>query len=118
LTLPLDVGSIQDYTIRSAFEQIAMRFPDFGSRSIRMRFGTDTVAFTGGNTRSATKTVSHGLGNTPIAVLAVLDAVNGAGAGGPCNVTNFTATTFDVWATWASTPGGNFNQSFYWLALG
>lgn len=88
----------------------------FGGKSPRIRYGSAGGTF-GGGTTFVTPTVSHGLGTTPIVVLAT---GNRGGAKDWLVMTgNFTATQFTVTVVTrdASIPGAGSVATFYWIAV-
>lgn len=88
-------------------------------RSVGIRFGAATITWPGASP-FATVAVTHGLGKTPIVVLA-------GDAGGGTMATNIPvwsaapgATTFTAAAETsdASAPAVGLTRTFYWIALG
>ena len=103
-------------TVRRNFEKLAGVLVDTGGRLVRVRFGTDTLSFSASAT-SATKTVTHGLGTTPVAAMAI------------CNVSSdyivlgtidgsLNDETFQL--AGRTNGGGSITATprFYWVALG
>ena len=80
----------------------------------KIRSGTGTVTWAGGSPFSATTTVTHGLGATPTAVIAT--CIAGSVSVGAYQALNFTPTTFDVKAEYASGATTAGSQTFSWIA--
>lgn len=123
MTLPLELGGVQDPDVRRAFEEISKHFPlqpqDFANVLVLLAstgtarkdaFGVDTVTFTA-STLSATKNISHGLGALPVSVQLT---ANSPGFG--MVVTARSSTTFTVQG-WT---GGAVSTTigFDWRAVG
>lgn len=81
MTLPLELGGIQDPDVRRALENVAQQFPIHAPNlanevlllastgtARKVAFGTTAFTFTAANT-SAGVNQNHGLGKTPIAVV-------------------------------------------------
>lgn len=81
----------------------------------KVNFGSTTVEFPGENIRSNATEVSHGLGTTPLAVLATGDD-DGRGVG----VTSKTSTKITVRAQTlqGDKPVAGSKVTVYWLAIG
>lgn len=118
MTLPLELGGIQDPDVRRAFETVSLRFPlhaqDFANDVLllatagtarKIAFGTQLV------NAGSTANVSHGLGVAPAAVA----AVTAPGAGNVSiawAITAASASTFTL-----GNPSG-VNSNAYWIAVG
>jgi hypothetical protein len=91
--------------------------PDTGGRSIGVRFGVSTLTWPGGVAGSSIGTVTHGLGRTPVCVLAT---VNAGGVAGPAWTGTPGATTFPLAARTAdgSSPGAGTTTSVSWVVIG
>jgi len=111
--MTFELGGIQDPTAQRNFQTLSRLLIDTGGRSVGLRFGADTVTFTA-SVNSAVKTVTHGLGRTPITVVAT---ASGSLGWNVLRVFNFTATTFDVQGhdTDAARTG---SDAIYWVAVG
>lgn len=123
MTLPLELGAIQDPNIRRAFEQVAQQFP-LHSQNLandvlvlastgtarKVAFGTSTVTFTA-STVSATTNVTHGLGVAPISVQLTSEAL---GIGLVVSAKGSTTFTAQGW-TPTATSG---TITFDWVAIG
>lgn len=121
MTLPLlrvaELGE-EDETLANVqfnFDQIAKQFLDTGGQSLKMRVGTATATFSASPT-SATKTVNHGLGSTPVAVF-ITPSSTGVAWAVP-HVGAFTSTSFGVVLRDADAVNRTGDHSFYWLAVG
>lgn len=107
-------GSVSDRN----FQKLMSLVLDTGGQSAGIRFGTDTLTWASGQQFSAAKTVTHGLGRTPLVVLAL-----GNGTGGP-NLTTiqaFTigATTFQVQGGFVTgTASGVVTLNIGWAVIG
>lgn len=66
-------GTLDPYVVQKGLETLGLAAIDSGGRSLKIRVGTGTLTFTAAAT-SATSTVAHGLGSTPVVVLAQADA--------------------------------------------
>ena len=97
------------------FDKLAQLFPDFGGRTPVIRFGSGTVTYTASST-SATTTINHGCGRTPVAILLTgKQPVNFYTIfheiAGPA-----TATQFFVRGR-SESGAVTGDQAFYWLAI-
>lgn len=125
MTLPLppvhdygDPPSLDPGAVQFAFDQLSKLFLDTGGRSLKIRAGTDTVTYPGASATSNAKTVNHGLGSTPIAVL-LTESSAGVGGGYIFVTAAPTSTAFTAQITSPGvTPALNTTQTFYWLAIG
>jgi hypothetical protein len=123
VTLSLELGGIQNPDILRAFEQVSVQFPLRGSSLAndvlflaatgtvrKLDFGSNSVVFTA-NQDSAVKTVSHGLGVVPQAVIATA-----TGSAMFIRSQALTTTTFDV----VGHQRGAVTETdfFYWVAIG
>lgn len=103
-------------TVQRNFDKLVATLIDTGGQSVGIRFGTDTLSFSAA-AASATKTITHGLGKTPVAVFAMSDlsteyiVINSIAA-------SFTDTQFQVKAQTASGSSITQTPRFYWLAIG
>jgi hypothetical protein len=113
VTLPYWDGS--DDSLRFILDLIASRFVDTGGRSVGVRWGVQELTFSGAAS-SATEEVEHGLGTTPVIVLATADIDGDAWC--LCLTGTYTDTTFEIAGrdTDAALITGTSNA--YWLALG
>ena len=77
----------------------------------KVDFGADSM--TGNNTVTQSKTINHGLGVTPVAVLVTVNfaALNPAASG-------FSSTQFTVSLRHIDNANWSSAQPFYWLAIG
>ncbi len=128
MTLPAPGGAVQDPATQQNLEEIRKQFPvgpanmatgqflalASAGTARKVAWGSGTVTFTDSAT-SAVSTITHGLGATPLVVLATLDitAYNTVVSTG-----NYGATTFDARGRY--TPGGLAPgvNTFYWIAIG
>lgn len=79
-----------------------------------VKAGTDTVTFTAA-TNSAVKTISHGLGRTPLAVAVTGHEAPGSG-GKWYDTSGWDTDSFDVIGWFGSAISGTF--TFTWVAVG
>ena len=102
------LGDLATATIQN-FLQLA------SAANVHVAFGSNSVAFTASQT-SAVKTVTHGLGTTPTAVLLTAN-----GTGGPTLVVmqafSIGATTFQMQGSFVSGTG-TATVTVGWLAIG
>lgn len=124
MTLPVESASIGDQYARRAVDIIAQRFPihaaDLASDVLllattgtqrKVAFGTATVTFTAATVSAATA-VNHGLGVTPVAVIA-----SGVNAAVFYDTRTYTSTQFSAagYAPFGATSG---TFTFAWVAIG
>lgn len=85
----------------------------------RISFGTATVSWPGGASKSNNTNVIHELDGVPHAVVVTLETSAGEGAGLSCNVRNLTATAFDVFAEYVTgfAPGAPNDRTAHWMAI-
>lgn len=99
------------------FSKLASLVPDTGGQSVGVRFGTQQLTWPGSNTTTSTATVTHGLGRTPVVVLA--NVVSGA----PFAVTSLGtvgAATFTLNARTVdgSSPANGTHATVHWMVIG
>lgn len=105
-------GSVADRN----FLKLAQLVVDAGGRSIGIRFGSDSLTWPAAGTSSNTKTITHGLGRTPI-------VVGGWGSDSTtaqffyCYPFTFTSTQFSMRGVAEAAPGVQ-TKTFTWVALG
>lgn len=82
---------------------------------LAIRAGAGTVTWPGGSQTSTALTVTHGLGRTPVAVVAT-----NTSAPNPMFTMNYTATTFQVvcGTNDLSSPANGVTNGFVWVAVG
>jgi hypothetical protein len=89
---------------------------DTGGQSIGIRVGVSTgVVFTA-STSSATKTVTHGLGRTPVVAFAIDNSAIAAGSGVTMSTGALTSTTFGAVGFFPSALTTTI--PFYWVVIG
>jgi hypothetical protein len=89
---------------------------DTGGQSLGIRVGVSTgVVFTA-STSSATKTVTHGLGRTPVVAFAIDNSAVAAGSGITLSTGALTSTTFGVVGFFPSALTTTI--PFYWVVIG
>lgn len=97
------------------FQKLMSLVLDTGGLNLGLRFGTSTLAFTA-STDSANRTVTHGLGRTPVIVLACASGAPNFTDIPAFNAFTLTSTTFGINGR---KPGSStVNISFYWAAIG
>jgi hypothetical protein len=80
-----------------------------------LQYGTTTVTWPGGVNASSYTTVTHGVGKTPVAVI----ATNAGGPTGYCEVQTIGATTFQVRTVDPlAIPGAATTGTVLWIATG
>lgn len=107
----------RDPELQRNLDELKGRTIDTGGKSVRLRFGTGTLVYTASQ-QSATLTVTHGLGTTPVNVqltpssaglgLFAVDLIDGSK----------TSTTFQVAGYIVNGGAVTVNESFDWLAIG
>lgn len=109
MTLPLYDGA----NLQFILDLVAQSTVDTGGRRAKLRFGAATLAFSASTTASVT--VPHGMGSTPIAAVAI--ARNSSGI---YNVTNNGIDDTDLVFVGRHTDGSSTtaNITIYWIALG
>jgi hypothetical protein len=102
--------------VQRNFDRIAERAVDSGDQSAGIRFGLETVTIT---TSAGSVVIDHGLGRTPVSVVACLSTGGTLGAGGDSEVITgtFTATQATITVRFY---GGSFtgNTRVSWIAIG
>lgn len=123
MTLPLPT-TVKDPRTQQVLDYIAEQFPIQGGSiagvlgvvaagSHRIAFG-ETEAEWGGEITSKTKTVTHGLGKTPVAVVAnAVDSGRCAGING-LSSSNF---TFNLQTLQGDKPSSGTKTVVYWVAI-
>jgi hypothetical protein len=119
MTIPLE--HIQDHDwagVNRVVDTLRSLVLNTGGVSLSLRVGTTTLTWANGAANSAVATVTHGLGRTPAAVLAL-----GNGTGGPnlVVVQAFTigATTFQMQGGFLTgTSTGTTNVTTGWVVIG
>lgn len=91
------------------FRTIARLTPDAGGLSIDIRSGTGVLTFTS-SARSATLTVTHGIGRTPVVTLGAYNDII-------VEIVSKTDQTFTV-EGWVPSGAGTFDLNFDWIAVG
>lgn len=105
--------------VQRNFDALADASGLFGGKSVEVRFGTDTLTYPGGSVLTNVKTITHGLGRTPVAVVAV--GAQGSTQGiVAMTCENVGATTFDARAQDVSAiaRAAGFQVSLFWFAVG
>lgn len=106
-------GSISDRN----FQKLTRLVPDTGGTSVAIRFGVAALTWPGGTPFSNQTAITHGLGKTPLGVLAT------GNLGGLSALAVWTETpgpdTF-VLQGWnpAGSPGGGAVDAVFWVAIG
>ena len=111
-----DTGPVQ-----RNFDALARLALDAGGVSASVRFGTGTITWPGGSPRANTLNVDHGLGGTPIVVLATPTSSLGGGVIFPVVATfAYGATQFSASSVTSdgSSPAAATTHTFVWLAIG
>jgi hypothetical protein len=103
--------------LRRTLEWMSRRLVDAGGGAIALRFGVATITWGGGTPNSNVKTVTHGLGRTPVIILVTINAgsvIGPAWTGAPG------ATTFDVAGRThdSSNPAAATTTNVSWLVIG
>lgn len=88
---------------------------DTGGQSVGIRFAQATLSFAA-STNSGTITVSHGLGRTPIVVVATAHNAPAFGNVPTCHAATFTSTTFQMNGEVKTAFTGDVAVS--WVAIG
>lgn len=104
--------------VQRNFEWLAQRLIDTGGKSIVLRWGQGTVTWPGGSKTSNTTTAVHGLGRTPVAVVATCNNQVGAGL---CAVdARFDGTNVYLQLETAAgfAPANTVTNPVSWVAIG
>lgn len=98
--------------VRQALQSLVV---DTGGQSIGVRFGAASVTWPGGSPFSTAKTVTHGLGRTPVTVLTTPN-----NSPSTCYVDTVGATTFNITLHTddGSSPAAATTRTVYWLVIG
>src|SRR4051812_14654890 len=108
-----------DGALARNFDKLRALVPDTGGHSIGIRFGTQTLTWAGGTTRTGSPVISHGLGKAPVVVFPSCSSPSGTWF--PVLVVDtFTATSFTTRGVTSdgSSPGAGTTTTAYWLAIG
>lgn len=106
---------VPDLDIDRNLQMLAKLTIDAGGRSVGLRFGTVTLTWTA-NTASGSVSVAHGLGKTPVVVLATGKDAAVFGQIPSCNPNSYTATTFTMSAETKNSWTGT--MTLCWVAIG
>lgn len=111
----IDNGDPLDLSVLALTGQVA----DFGKDGVKVRFGSGTVTWPGASQLTGVVTVTHGMGLTPTAVVAIATFTAGAGSAmvgltGAPGATTFTIQGYNP----GGAPVAGTTSTFYWLAIG
>lgn len=116
MTLPIPAYDGDPQTLQFILDVIAKSATDTGGRSIKLRWGSATIAWPGASPVATNTNVSHGLGSAPVAVLASMAST------APWSVAQpgvFTATQFTLGVrTFDGTSPAAASYTAYWIAIG
>jgi hypothetical protein len=128
MTLPLPwtfskddpAGPDLENRLQDVFDVIAQNALDAGGRSLKLRAGTGTIAWPGGAVLSTVLVSNHGLGATPVAVVACCGGTAGLTLYPSLATFTFTATQFSVQASTVDgqLPLNTATAAVYWIAIG
>lgn len=93
------------------FEALARAFIDTGGRSLKLRVGTHSFSIVAAASASATK--NHGMGSTPVGVVATTDGLNWF-----ASADTFTSTQFNLKIRQYQAAVETLTVVTYWLAFG
>jgi hypothetical protein len=102
---------IERHPLAGMVRELQDRFVGLGLVGRKVAFGVATVTDTG--TRQANATVNHGMGLTPVSVIAVSDDVGQTEA-----VDTFNATSFRVLLNHVDGTAWTGTRNAYWIAVG
>jgi hypothetical protein len=105
--------------VQRNFDRLEQLAVDGGSQSASLRFGVVNVAWPGGSASSTSTSVAHGLGTTPVAVVATLKDGGGAQFSSVAAF-SYDADSFNVQLHTddASTPANTVTSVVAWIAIG
>jgi hypothetical protein len=108
---PLADGTVADRN----FQKLMSLVLDTGGVTAGVRFGVDSMAWTASRD-SGPKTITHGLGRTPLVVFVTNGDTDGSYAGIAAYTAIPGATTFDVYGR---TDGSiTETKTIFWIAIG
>jgi hypothetical protein len=118
VTIPLEFTGESGPAQRN-FDKLARLALDSGDQSASLRFGVVNVAWPGGSATSTSTSVAHGLGTTPIAVVATLKDGGGAQFSSVAAF-SYDADSFNVQLHTddASSPANTVTSVVAWIAIG
>lgn len=113
----INLEPLADDTVTDRNFQLLQRLVlDTGGKSVSIRFGASTMAWAA-STDSGSKTITHGLGKTPVFVAVFNADTTGSYAGIAAFTTSGVgATTFDTYGRTPSAITGT--KAIYWLVIG
>lgn len=117
MTIALEDVKAGDWeAVRRAVDTLRSLVPDMGGASLSVRIGVATLTWPGGSQSTSGAVVQHGLGKTPVVVLAtVLNPPVDAWSW----VQTLTSTAFTVVGrTSSAAPAGGTTATVSWLAIG
>lgn len=97
------------------FDTLARSVLDTGGQTAGVRFGVATLSFTA-STNSASTTVAHGLGTTPVSIVATSKNGSTFGQIPNCNTHTIGDTTFGLTGEVKTAFTGSVTVS--WIAIG
>lgn len=125
--LPLPSGPVNDQSweqardgVQDNFDTIALAAASFGGKSVEVRFGVSTVTWPGGAGTSNGLVVSHGLGRTPVVVVATQNTSSGLAKIPVVATQAFTTTAFTLYAGTVdgTSPANTATTTISWIAIG
>lgn len=113
-----DIGE-PNSPVQRNFDQLAQLVPDSGGQLSAIRFGVANVTWPGGSATSTSVAVAHGLGATPLVVVATLKDGGGAQYSSVAAF-SYDADSFNVQLHTddASTPANTVTSVVAWIAIG
>lgn len=109
----LSDGSVSDRNFQALMRLVL----DTGGKTVGIRFGAATLTWAGGTQFSNGLTVTHGLGKTPIGVLATANLGTLAGVAAWATTPGATTFTLQGWDP-AGSPGAGATDKVFWVVIG